>query len=132
LDRILLVTLLKDLQIKAPLISEDELIITYLDASDISALPARDELLQLTAPEIGLENEIDDPTPFLLWIEEDCFDNDIRNSSKAPPSDLKGLKFKPARQDLDEFMTFKENLLEPSAIISRNWSTTTEEDDSYI
>jgi hypothetical protein len=66
LDRILLVTLLKDLQIKAPLISEDELIITYLDASDISALPARDELLQLTAPEIGLENEIDDPTPFLL------------------------------------------------------------------
>jgi hypothetical protein len=66
LDRILSVTLLEDLQIKAPLISEDELIITYLDASDISVLPARDELLQLTAPEIGLENEIDDPTPFLL------------------------------------------------------------------
>jgi hypothetical protein len=29
LDTILLVTLLEDLQIKAPLISEDELIITY-------------------------------------------------------------------------------------------------------
>jgi hypothetical protein len=41
LDRILSVTLLEDLQIKAPLIFEDEPIITYLDASDISALPAR-------------------------------------------------------------------------------------------
>jgi hypothetical protein len=41
LDRILSVTPLEDLQIKAPLIFEDELIITYLDASDISALPAR-------------------------------------------------------------------------------------------
>jgi hypothetical protein len=45
LDKILLVTPLEDLQIKAPLISEDELIITYLDASYISALPAREELL---------------------------------------------------------------------------------------
>jgi hypothetical protein len=42
LDRILSVTPLEDLQIKAPLISEDESIITYLDASDISALPARE------------------------------------------------------------------------------------------
>jgi hypothetical protein len=41
LDRILSVTLLEDMQIKAPLISKDELIITYPDASDISALPAR-------------------------------------------------------------------------------------------
>jgi hypothetical protein len=29
-------------------------------------------------------------------------------------------------------MASKENLLELSAIISRNWSTTVEEDDSYI
>jgi hypothetical protein len=55
LDRILSVTLLKDLQFKAPLISEDELIITYLDTSDISALPTKEELLQLTAPGICLE-----------------------------------------------------------------------------
>jgi hypothetical protein len=33
LNRILLVTLLEDLYIKAPLISKDELIITYLDTS---------------------------------------------------------------------------------------------------
>jgi hypothetical protein len=41
LDRILLVTLLEDLQFKAPLISKDESIITYIDTSDISALPAK-------------------------------------------------------------------------------------------
>jgi hypothetical protein len=41
LDRILSVTLLEDLQFKAPLISEDELIIIYLDTSDISVLPAK-------------------------------------------------------------------------------------------
>jgi hypothetical protein len=45
LDRILSVTLLEDLQFKAPLISKDEPIITYLDTSDISALPAKEELL---------------------------------------------------------------------------------------
>jgi hypothetical protein len=66
LDRIVSVTSLEDLQFIAPLISEDELIITYMDASDISALPANEELLQLTAPGIGLENEIEDPTPFPL------------------------------------------------------------------
>jgi hypothetical protein len=107
LDRILSVTSLEDMQIKAPLISKDEPIITYLDALDISALPAREELLQLITPEIGLENEIEDPTPFLLSIEEDCFDDDIVNSSKAPAYNLKGHKFEPARQDLDEFMAFK-------------------------
>jgi hypothetical protein len=93
LDRVLSVTSLDDLQIKAPLISEDEPIITYPNTSDISALPAREELLQLTASGIGLENEIEDPTPFPLSIEEDCFDDDIGNSSKAPAYDLKGLKF---------------------------------------
>jgi hypothetical protein len=132
LDRILSLTPLKDLQIKAPLISEDELIITYLDASDISALPAKEELLQLTTPRIGSENKIEDPTSFPLSIEEDCFNDDIRNSSKAPAYDLKGLKFEPAGQDLEEFMASKENLLELSAIISRNWSTSVEEDGSYI
>jgi hypothetical protein len=132
LDRILSVTPLEDLQIKAPLISKDVLIITYLDTSDISALPAKEELLQLTALGIGLENEIEDPTPFPLSIKEDCFDDDIGNSSKAPACDLMGLKFKPAGQDLEQFKTSKENLLELSAIISRNWSIAVEEDGSYI
>jgi hypothetical protein len=132
LDRIISVTLLEDLQIKAPLNFEDKPIITYPDTSDISALPAREELLQLTASEIGSKNKIEDPTQFLLSIEEDYFDNDIGNSSKAPTCDLKGLKFKPAGQELEEFMASKENLLELSTIISRNWSTSIEEDDSYI
>jgi hypothetical protein len=132
LDTINSVTPLEDLQIKAPIISEDEPIITYLDASDISALPARKELLQLIALGIGLENEIKDPTPFPLSIEEDCFDNDIGNSSKALICDLKGLKFEPARQDLEEFMASKENLLELFAIISKNWSTAIEKDVNYI
>jgi hypothetical protein len=142
LDTILSVTPLEDLQIKAPLISEDEPIIIYSDTSDISASLAKEELLQLTAPEKGLENEFEDPTPFPLLIEEpnviveaieeDCFDDNIGNSSKAPSCDLKGLKFDPARQDLEEFMAFKENLLELSAIISRNWSITVEEDGTYI
>jgi hypothetical protein len=132
LDIILSVTPLEDLQIKAPLISEDEPIITYSDASNISSLPAREELLQLTVPGIGSENEIEDPTPFPFSIEEDCSDNDIGNSSKAPAYYLKGLKFELAGQDLEEFMTSMENLLKLCTIISRNWSTTVEEDDSYI
>jgi hypothetical protein len=132
LDRILSVTPLEDFQIKAPLISKDELIITYLDTSDILALPAKEGLLLLTTPRIGSKNKIEDPTPFPLSIEEDCFDDDIGNSSKAPTCNLKGLKLKPARQDLEEFMNSKENLLELSTIISRNLSTAVEEDGSYI
>jgi hypothetical protein len=132
LDRILAVTPLEDLQIKAPLISKDEPIITYLNASDISALPPREELLQLTALGIGSKNKIEDPTPFSLSMEEDCFDDDIGNSSKAPACDSKGLKFKPAGEDLEKFMASKENLLELSAIIRRDWSTAVEEDGSYI
>jgi hypothetical protein len=93
LDRILSVTPLEDLQFKAPLISKDEPIITYLDTLDILGLPAKEELLQLTASGIGSENKIEDPTPFPLSIEEDCFDDDIGNLSKAPSYDLKGLKF---------------------------------------
>jgi hypothetical protein len=53
-------------------------------------------LLQLSTPGIGLENEIEDPTPFPLSIEEDCFDDNIENSAKAPTCDLKVLKFEPA------------------------------------
>jgi hypothetical protein len=129
LDRILLVTPLEDLPIKASLISGDEPIITY---SDASALSAREELLQPTAPRIGPENEVEGSTPFPLAIEEDCFDNDIGNLSKVPSCDLKGLKFKPAGQDLEGFIASKENLLKLSAIICKNWSIVVEEDDIYI
>jgi hypothetical protein len=132
LDRILSITPLEDLQFIAPLISKNDPIISYLDTSDISALPAKEELLQLTAPGIGSENEIEDPTPFPLSIEEDYFDDDIENSSKAPACDLRGLKFEPARQDQEELLASMENLLELSAIISRNWSIAFEEDDNYI
>jgi hypothetical protein len=83
LDRILSVTPLEDLQIKAPLIFSDRPIITYPGTSDISALLAREELLQLTIPGIGSENKIEDSTPFPLSIEEDCLDNNIGNSSKS-------------------------------------------------
>jgi hypothetical protein len=83
LDRILAVTPLGDLQLKAPHIFEEEHIITYPDASEVSTSLAR-ELLQLTAPEISLNKEEDDPTPFPLSIEEDFFEYDIGNLSKAP------------------------------------------------
>jgi hypothetical protein len=132
LDKILSVTPLEDLQMKAPLISEDESIITYPDNSNISALPASEEFLQLTVSGIGSENKIEDPTLFPLSIEEDCFNNDIRNSSMAPTYDIKGPKFVPAGQDQEEFVASKGNLLELSAIISKNWSTAVEEDDNYI
>jgi hypothetical protein len=89
-------------------------------------------LLQLYTLGIGSENEIEDSSPFHLSIEEDCFDDNIGNSSKAPACDLKGLKFEPAGQDLEEFMASKENLLELSTIICRNWSTTIKEDGNYI
>jgi hypothetical protein len=101
-DRILAVTLLEDLQIKAPLISEDEPIVTYPHTSDISASRAKEELHQLITLRIGSENEIEDPTPFPLSIEEDCFDNNIGNPSKSLACDFKGLKFEPSRQDLEE------------------------------
>jgi hypothetical protein len=129
LDRILSVTLLEHLQIKALLIFEDEPIITYLDTSDIPALPAKEELLQLTPLGIGSENKIEGLTLFPLSIEEDCFDDNIGNSSKAPACDLKGVKFEPVGQDLEEFMTSKENLLE---LQCKNWSTVVEEDGRYI
>jgi hypothetical protein len=129
LDRILSVTPLEDMQFKALLIFEDEPIMTYPDTLDISASPAKEELLQLTTRGIGSENEIEDPTPFLLSIEEDYFDDD---SSKAPTCDIKDLKFNPAGQDLEELVASKENLLKLFAIISINWSIAVEEDGSYI
>jgi hypothetical protein len=132
LDRILSITPLEDLQIKDLLIFEDEPIITYPDTSDISASPAKEELLQLTTPGIDSKNELEDPTLFPLSIKEDCFNDNIGNSSKAPAYNLKGLKFEPVGQDLEEFMASKENLLELFAIINRNWSTAIEEDGSYI
>jgi hypothetical protein len=86
LDRILLVTLHEDVQFKSPLISEDEPIITYLDTSDISALPAMEELHQLTAPGICLKNGIEHPTPFPLSIEKDCFNDDIGTRQRLSPT----------------------------------------------
>jgi hypothetical protein len=129
LGRVLLVNPLEDLQIKAPLISEDEPIITYPNTSDILASLAKEELPQLTAPGIGSEGKIEDPIPFPLSLEEEYFGDD---SSKAPTCDIKDLKFEPAGQDLEELIASKENLLKLSAIISRNWSIAIEEDNNYI
>jgi hypothetical protein len=78
LDRILSIIPLRDLQLKGPHISKEEPIITYPDASEVSTSPVR-ELLQLTAPKISSNKEEDDPTPFPLSIEEDCFEYDIGN-----------------------------------------------------
>jgi hypothetical protein len=92
LDGVHLVTPLKDLQLKAPHISDEEPIITYPDASEISTSPAR-ELLQFTALEISSNKEEDNLTPFPLSIEEDWFKYDIGNLPKAPTYDMKGLFF---------------------------------------
>jgi hypothetical protein len=131
LDRILSVTPLGDLQLKAPHISEEEPIVTYPDASKVSTSPAR-ELLQLTALEISLNKKEDDPTPFLLSIKEDFFEYEIGNLSKAPTYNKKGLFFEPARQNQEEFMVSQENLLQLSAIISIGWSEAIEKDGNYV
>jgi hypothetical protein len=128
LDRILSVTPLEDLQLKAPYISEEEPIITFPYASEVSTSPVR-ELLQLTTLEISSNKEEDDPTPFPLSIEEDCFKYDIGNLSKAPTYDKKGLFFEPPRQDRKEFMVSQENLLRLSGITSRVCSKAVREDD---
>jgi hypothetical protein len=52
--------------------------------------------------------------------------------SVTPTCNIKDLKFEPARQELEELLASKENLLKLSAIISRNWSIAAEEDGSYI
>jgi hypothetical protein len=118
------------MQLKDPHISEEEPIITYPDASEVSTSPTR-ELLQHTAPEISSNKEEDNPT-FLLSIEEDCFKYDIGNLSKASTCDKKGLFFEPTGQDREEFKVSQEKLLQLSAIISRGWSEAVEEDDSYV
>jgi hypothetical protein len=76
LEKILSVTPLADLQPRAPTISKDESIITYHDASYIPTSPVRVELLQLTAPKQGSNEDIEDHTPFPLSIEEDIFIDD--------------------------------------------------------
>jgi hypothetical protein len=70
--------------------------------------------------------------PFPLSIEEDCFEYDIGNLSKAPTCDKNGLFFEPAGQDREEFIVSQGNLLRLSAIISRAWSEVVEEDDSHV
>jgi hypothetical protein len=64
LDRILSVTMLEDPQIKAPLISEDEPIISYPDTSDTSVSQAKEEFFQLTAPGIGSKMKLKTPLHF--------------------------------------------------------------------
>jgi hypothetical protein len=132
LEKILLVTLLVNLQPRASTISKDDPIITYPDASDIPTSPARVELLQLTAPKQGSNEDIEDHTPFPLSIEEDIFIDDIGNLSKAPPCDIKGLNVEHAEQDLEGFISSQENLLDLSAIISKDWIEAVEEDNNYI
>jgi hypothetical protein len=105
LEKILLVTPLEDLHPKAPELSEDVSIITYPDASNIPSSPARVELLLLTTPESGSNEDIEDHTPSPLSIEEVLFDDDdVVDMSKFPTCDIKGLNVEPAEQDLTEFM----------------------------
>jgi hypothetical protein len=105
LEKILLVTPLEDLHPKAPELSEDVSIITYPDASNIPSSPARVELLLLTTPESGSNEDIEDHTPSPLSIEEVLFDDDdVVDMSKFPTYDIKGLNVEPAEQDLTEFM----------------------------
>jgi hypothetical protein len=131
LDRLLSVTPLEDLQFKAPLISDDDPIITYLDTSDFSALPAKEELLQLTAPGIGSKNEMRSHSISLVTRRRSL---QRRHWELIKGSCLqhKGSQIWACWKDLEEFMASKENLLELSTIISRNWSTVVDEDGSYI
>jgi hypothetical protein len=122
LEKIVLITLLANLQPRAPTISEDEPIIRYPNASDIPTSLARVELLQLTAPEQGSNEDIKDQTPFPLSIKEVIFNDDIGNSSKASAYDIKGLNVEPAREDLEGFIASQENVLDLLAIISRDWT----------
>jgi hypothetical protein len=85
LDRILLVTPLEDLQIKVPPISEDEPIITYPNASDISNLPAREELLQLTAPGIGLKMKLKTPLHFPCQSKKIASTTTLGTHQSLPP-----------------------------------------------
>jgi hypothetical protein len=132
LEKILAVTLLADLQPRAPTISEDESIITYPDALDIPTLPARVELLQLNASEQDSNEDIEDHTLFPLSLEEHIFIDDIGNLSKAPTCDMKCLNVELAEQDLERFIAYQEKQLDLSAIISKDWIEAVEEDNIYI
>jgi hypothetical protein len=77
LEKILSVSSLEDLQPRAPVLSEDMLIITYPIAWNIPASLARVEFLQLTAPELDSNAYIVDHTPSPLSIEEDHFVDDV-------------------------------------------------------
>jgi hypothetical protein len=107
-------------------------IITYPNALDIPTSPAKVEFLQLTALELGSNEDIADHTPSPLSIVEDLFNDDVGDMSKFPTCDIKGLNVKPAEQDLVEFLVAQENLLDLSAIISRDWIEAIEEDYNYI
>jgi hypothetical protein len=67
------------------------------------------ELLELTTPGIVLENEIEHPLHFPHQSKKIASMTTL--GSKAPAYDLNGLKFEPAKQDLEEFMASKEKLL---------------------
>jgi hypothetical protein len=132
LEKILSVTPLEDLQPRALELSEDVPIITYPDASNIPTSPVKVEILQLTALELGSNEDIADPTPSPLSIEEDLFDDDVGDMSKVPTCNIKGLNVKPAKQDLEEFLVAQKTLCDLSAIISKDWTEAIKEDDSYI
>jgi hypothetical protein len=114
LEKSLSVTLLEDLQPKAPELSQNVPIITYPNASDIPTSLARAEFLPLTALELGSNEDIEDHTPSPLSIE------DVGDMTKVPTCDIKGLNIKLAEQDLEQFMVAQEHLLDLSAIISRD------------
>jgi hypothetical protein len=67
-----------------------------------------------------------------LSIKEDVFIDDIGNLSTAPGYDMKGLNVEPVEQDLEGFIASHENLLDLSAIISRDWTEAIEDDNNYI
>jgi hypothetical protein len=132
MEKILSITLLEDLQPWAPELSEDVLIITYPNASDIPTSPTRAKWLQLTALELGSNEDLDSHTPSPLSIEEDLFDDDVEDMSKVPSCDIKGLNVVLAEQDLEEFMVAQEDLLDLSAITNRDCTKVVEEDDNFI
>jgi hypothetical protein len=97
-------------------------IITYPDTSDIPTSLAEAELLQITTPEQGSNEDIADHTPSPLSIIEALFDNDVGDMSKVPTCDINGLSVEPTAQDLEEFLIAQENLLELSTVIRRDWT----------
>jgi hypothetical protein len=84
LDRILLITPLEYLQLKAPHISEEEPIIPYPEASEVSTSPAR-ELLQLTALEKTSNKEEDDLTQFPLSMKKIASNMTFETCQRLPP-----------------------------------------------